>query len=42
MHLVVDWSWVLHADELLFLLWLLVWLVTWLLGLIRHAPPPKP
>lgn len=35
MHLIVDWDLVLHADELLFLLWLAVWLVTWIVGKVR-------
>ena len=38
MHLIISWDWVLHADELLFLLWLVVWLIGWLLGLFGRRP----
>lgn len=38
MHLIVDWDWLLHADELLFFVWLVVWFVRFILGLIGRAP----
>jgi hypothetical protein len=38
MHLIIAWDWVLHADELLFLLWLIVWLIGWLVGLAGRRP----
>lgn len=45
MHLVIDWSAVVRADELLFLLWLVVWLIGFVAGLIRWLASqqrPKP
>jgi len=40
----IDWTLVTHADELLFLLYLIVWLVQWLIGIVGRAPSqaPKP
>lgn len=45
MHVQIDWDWLLHADELLFFLWLVVWIVEFVAGLIgglasRQRPKP--
>lgn len=37
MHLVLDWTWLEHADVLLFFLWLVWWLVNLVLGLVLGA-----
>ena len=45
MHLVIDWSAVVRADELLFLLWLVVWLIGFVAGFVRWLASqqrPKP
>lgn len=38
MSLAISWDWILHADELLFFIWLVVWAINWLIGLVVRAP----
>lgn len=37
MHLAIDWNWLLHADELLFFIWLVVWLVGEIISLVNRV-----
>lgn len=33
--LVIDWTWLTHADILLFFFWLIVWIIGLIISLVR-------